>query len=183
MTIEEIFNKIVRHMCEGIMFHDEMVQAHEFLGFWGMAKCQMNHLCEEKQGYLQLIYYYSTHYFRLLQPEEAAKPKLIPEVWYKYTTQAVDTGTKKTSLKDLMTKWIEWERSTKKLYQEMRKELEALGELDAAMEIDKYIRDVSKELSHAEKILLKLESVNYDMVYIEEWMEDLDRKYTKKLGW
>jgi len=48
-----------------------------------------------------------------------------------------------------MNKWIEWEKSTKKLYQEMRQELTIINDLDAALELDKYIRDVSKELSHA----------------------------------
>lgn len=183
MSIEEIFNKLANHMCEGVMFHDESVKAYEFLGFWGMAKCHINHACEEKEGYQKLLYYYSTHYFKLLRIEEITKTKLIPDIWYKYTTQAVDIATKRTFIKELMIKWIEWERSTKKLYQEMRKELEALNEIDAAIEIDKYIHDVSKELSHAEKILLKLESVEYNMVYIIEWMEGLDHKYTKKLGW
>ena len=183
MTVEEIFEKMVKHMAEGITFHDEMAQAHEFLGFWGLAKCHLHHSCEEKTGYQRLIYYYATHYFKLLKPEDITKPKLIPDVWYKYTTQAVDVGTKRSTIKELMIKWIEWERSTKKLYQEMRKELEALGEIDAAIEIDEYIRDVSKELSHAEKKLLRMETVGYDMIHIVEWMEDLDHKYTKKLGW
>jgi hypothetical protein len=37
-------------------------------------------------------------------------------MWHKYTTMDVDTNTKRNSIKDLMTKWVEWERSTKKLY-------------------------------------------------------------------
>jgi hypothetical protein len=29
---------------------------------------------------------------------------------------AIDTGTKRRLIKDLMTKWVEWEKKTKKLY-------------------------------------------------------------------
>lgn len=183
MTVEEIFKQILSHAHEGVIFHDEMAKAYEFLGFWGLAKCHLSHSCEEKRGYHLLTYYYATHYFKILELEEIVKTKLIPDSWYKYTTQAIDTGTKRSAVKELMTKWVDWERSTKKLYQEMRKELEALGEIDAAIEIDKYIQDVSKELSHAEKKFLKLETIGYDIVHIIEWQEDLDHKYTKKLGW
>lgn len=183
MTIEEIFNKLASHMREGVMFHDEMTRAHEFLGLWGLAKCHMHHAREEAEGYQSLVYYYSTHYFKLLQLEENNKQKLIPESWYKYTAQAVDIGTKRTEIKNLMNKWIEWERTTKSLYQGMRNELAAIGEIDAAIKIDEYICDVSKELSHAEKKLLRLETVGYDIVHIIEWLDDLDDKYTKKLGW
>ena len=103
-------------MVEGIMYHDEMAKAYDFLGLPGFSKCQDYHHLEETEGYRCLSHYYATHYYKLLQLEEITKPKLIPETWYKYTTWSVDTGTKKSTIKDLMTKWMEWERSTKKLY-------------------------------------------------------------------
>ena len=183
MTIEEIFNKIATHMIEGIMYHDEFAKIYDFLGLWGYARCQDYHHFEEEQGYRQLSLYYATHYFKLLQIEEITKPKIIPETWYKYTAQAVDASTKQKTIKELMTKWVEWERSTKKLYQEMRQELAALNELDAAMKIDHYIYDVSKELSNVEQQLLDLEAINYDMSVIIPEQKSLQHKYKKKLGW
>jgi hypothetical protein len=65
----------------------------------------------------------------------------------------------------------------------MRQELTTLGELDAAMKIDCYIRDVSKELHNAEKQLIKLETISYDIGTIINWQESLHKKYKKKLGW
>lgn len=183
MQVEEIFNKLATHMQEGIMYHNEMAKAYDFLGFWGFAKCQMSHARSEKEGLQCLSHYYATHYYKLLQLEKVEEPKLIPDAWYKYTTMAVDTGTKRNAIKELMTKWVEWERSTKKLYQEMRHELTLIGEVAAAMKLDEYICDVSKELCHAEKKLLKLETVGYDIQIITEMEAALDRKYTKKLGW
>lgn len=183
MTIEEIFSKLAAHISEGIIFHDEMAKAYDFLGLWGYSKCQLYHAFEEKHGLSHLIHYYATHYFRLLQVEEIEKPKLIPDIWYKYSTQAVDTGTKRTAIKELMTKWIEWEQSTKKLYQDMRQELCALNESAAALYIEQYIRDVDNELHHAQKELIKLETVGYDIVHIIEQQEDLHKKYKKKLRW
>ena len=82
-----------------------------------------------------------------------------------------------------MTKWINWEKETKTLYQSMRLELYALGEVAAALDLDKYIMDVDKELRHAEKKLLELETIGYDIVKIMESQEELYKKYKKKLGW
>ena len=65
----------------------------------------------------------------------------------------------------------------------MRQELTAIGELAAAMKLDCYICDVSSELHDAEKKLLRLETLNYDIQAIIEWSEVLHKKYKKKLGW
>lgn len=183
MTVEEIFNKLATHMCQGVMYHDEIAKAYDFLGLWGMSKCHTYHAVEEKQGYKCLSHYYATHYFKLLQLEEIQKPKIIPELWYKYTTQAVDNATKKSAVKELVTTWVEWERSTKKLYQEMWQELTAIGEIAAAAKLKHYICEVDKELHDAEKKLIKLESLGYDIETIIKWQDSLHKKYKKKLGW
>ena len=183
MTVEEIFNALAAHMHKGIQFHDEMAQAYEYLSLFGFSKCHISHACTEKIEYLQLSHYYMTHYFKLLQFEETTDTKLIPETWYKYTTQVVDGSTKRNAVKELMTKWVKWEQDTKKLYQDMRQELIQLGEVAAALYIDQYICDVTKELCHAQKKLIKLETLGYDLNSIIEWQEKLYKKYKKKLGW
>lgn len=183
MTVEEIFNKIGSHMKEGLMYHDEMARAYDFLGLYGYSQCQNYHFIEEAEGYRCLSHYYTSHYYKLLQLENIEYPKLFPESWYKYTTMAVDAGTKRNSIKDLLTKWIDWEKSTKKLYQEMWKELHSINEVAAAKFLEQYIEDVTEELHFAEKTLFLLETISYDMVTIITHQEDLYKKYKKKLGW
>jgi negative regulator of replication initiation len=116
MTIEEIFTKLASHMKEGLEYHDLFAQAYHFIGLRGYAVSQEHHFLEESQSYKLLLRYYAKHYHKLIILENFDKPKIIPETWYKYTTMAVDTNTKRNAVKDLMTKWIDWERSTKKLY-------------------------------------------------------------------
>ena len=183
MVIEEIFNKIASHMIEGIMYHDEMTQMYYFLCLYGYASQQEYQYLEENYNYRRLSRYYIKHYYKLLQIENKEQPKLILETWYKYTTMAIDAGTKRRLIKDLMTKWIEWEKKTKKLYQDMRRELDAIGETAAASFIDKYVDDVSNELHHAEQQLIMLETIDYDIVQIADWQEDLYNKYKKKSRW
>ena len=183
MTIEEIFSKLITHMEEGVAYHAQMAKAYDFIGLWGFSKCQLYHQIEELNNKMKLEHYYATHYFKLIQLENFIKPEIIPSTWFKYSTQSIDIGTKRSIVKDLVTKWVEWERTTKKLYQEMRHELEVIGEYDAAQRIEICIHDVSHELHNVEKLLLKLDSIGYDFIIIEEWSTDQNKKYKKKLGW
>ncbi len=183
MTVDEIYSKLATHMKLGIQYHNEFAQAYDFLGLWGFSQCQFYHQIEEELNFRCLQHYYAKHWFRLIKIEDTPPIEIIPASWYKYNTHAVDTGTKRNSIKELMTKWINWEKETKTLYQSMRLELYTLGEVAAALDLDKYIMDVDKELRHAEKRLLELETIGYDIVKIMESQEELYKKYKKKLGW
>ena len=183
MTVEEIFNKLATHMVEGIQFHNELAQAFDFLGLYGFALCHDSHRVEENNSYMYLCHYYSCHYHKLINLEELRSHNLIPQMWHKYNTMNVDANTKRESIKSLMTSWIQWEQETKQLYQEMHKELHAIGEVAAALEVECLIADVTKELMHAEKKLIKLETINYDLYMILDWQEPMKQKYKKKLGW
>ncbi len=183
MTVDEIFNKLISRMVEGVMYHNEFAKAYDFLGLYGYSYCHFLHYLEENKNYQQLSHYYSTHYYKLITKENITQPEIIPNNWYKYTTIVVDVGTKRNAIKDLMNHWITWERSTKKLYEDMQQELENLHEVSAALYINNFILDVTKELRQAEKHLIELESINYDMTKIIEWQEKMEKKYKKKLGW
>ena len=182
MTVEEIYNKIASHMVEGIMYHDDFAKAYEFLGFWGFAACHDYHHFMEEKDYRELSHYYATHCFRLIHVENVPQPNIIPESWHKYKAQEVDVGTKRTALKELMTKWVDWEKETKKLYEEMYMELTNLREISAAIQVQKLIEDVDEELSIAQKKLLKLDSIGYDLATIMDWQDKLYHKYRKTLG-
>lgn len=181
MTIEEIFNKIGTHMLEGLMFHDASAKAYDFLGLWGYAKCHDYHQLEEMLAYREFSHYYATHFFKLLQIEGFELPNLIPTTWFKYTAQAVDASTKKSAIKDLMIKWQNWEQSTKKLYQEMYVELTNISESAAALKIEKYLRDVDKELHNVQKEILALEAINYNLDIIIPEQSKLRNKYKKAI--
>ena len=182
MTVDEIFTKITSHMIEGMMIHDELTNAYDFLGLYGFAKCHEYHHLEETKGYTCLMRYYSTRYHKLLNIDKIPQPNIIPQTWYKYTTMDVDTGTKRQAVQTMMKKWVEWERSTKTLYQEMYQELCALNEIAAAEEIKCYISCVDEELKHAEKKLIKLETIEYNIGTIISWQQPMYKKYQKKCG-
>lgn len=57
--------------------------------------------------------------------------------------------------------WVEWEKTTKTLYQKLCKELFQVGEIASAHFFMKLIKGVDEELEEAQKYHLKLESINY----------------------
>ena len=177
MTIEEIFNKLASHMVEGIMYHDDMAKAYDFLALRGFARCHdYHHICETK-SYRKLSHYYSTHYHKLIQLNKLDQPQIVPESWYKYTTLDVDISTKRNAVKELMAKWVKWETETKNLYQAMRQELCSIGEVAAALYVDCLICDVDEELIWAQKKQMKLETLGYDIGAIIQCSEALHKKY------
>ena len=177
MTLEEIFSKIISHMKQGIKYHEEFIKAFSFLGLWGYAKCQEYHYYEEICAYNKFSHYYISHYFRLLQVKDEEIKELIPTTWYKYSAQAVDINTKRNAIKELMTKWVEWEKDTKKLYEEMYFEILNMKEAAAAIQIEELIKDVDDELHKAQKELLNLEAIGYDLTLIIDWQDKLKKKY------
>lgn len=183
MTIEDIFNKIASHMKEGIDYHEEMANAYNFLGLYGYARNQFVHQLEEIKNYQYFCNYFSIHYHKLIRLENFNKPEIIPENWYKYTTIAVDKVTRKNAIKDLINKWIKWEKSTKQLYDNMLRELREINDEAAALYIQQLLADVTKELSKAEQWQIKMETIDYDLIQIVEWSEAMETKYKKKLRW
>lgn len=183
MAVNDIFNKLFTHMLEGIQFHYDMAQAYDYLSLKGLSRCHVYHAYEEQQGYLLLSHYFLNHFYKLLQIENPLKQKVIPDTWYKYSIQSVDNATRRSATKELMERWIKWEQDTKQLYSEMRQELIQIGEVAAALYIDQYILDVTQELENAQKKLIRLETVGYDLVEMINWQEHLYKKYTKKLRW
>lgn len=165
MTVEEVFSKLVAHMREGVNFHRDMTDAYDFLGLERLRKCHNHHMKEEMNGCRKLVHYYLRHYHRLLQVQQEQQ-EVIPAQWYKYSSQDVDVNTRRNALKDLMKKWIDWEKETKKIYQEMWNELTNIGEIAAANYVNKFVDDVSEELSAAQQELLEYEITNYDMVFV-----------------
>lgn len=178
MTVEEIFTKLATHMVEGIMIHDGMAIVYDFLALDGYRECHDYHHFAETKNYRCLYHYYMEHYHKLLNVENIPNPKIVPTSWMKYARPEVDTGTKRNAVRDMMKRWIDWEKETKTLLQTSYKELIELGEVAAAKKISCFLCDVDEELKHAEYKWIKLENLNYDLGYIMGKQEHMKKKYS-----
>lgn len=182
MTVEEIFTKINNCMLEGVMLHDQLASYYDFLSLAGYKRCHKCHTEEEMRERRKLLEYYTCHYGRAAPEVQAADPHVIPANWNGHVRSDVDANTKRRAVKDGFTRWNEWEKSAKKLYEKAFKELFELGEIAAAMRVGELIKDVDCELKGIEKETLKLASVDYDINFIYESQPEIHEKYKHKMN-
>lgn len=181
MTIEEIFSKLVAHMKKGVMIHNQISIIYGFLDLCGYQKCHEYHYFSESKNCKCVQNYYLEHYHKLIPEESFEKPDLIPNNWYKHTKHDVDVNIKRSTVKELMKTWVEWETETKKDLEMYYKELYNMGEICAATKIMFFLKDVDKELKKAEHKYLKLETLGYDIKDIIGEQKTLYKKYKEKM--
>jgi len=181
MTVEEIFSTVSTHMVEGLMIHEQLANYYDFLGFKGFKRCHEYHYIEESWNFRIWERYFINHFNKLIPEREVKNPKVIPNAWFSYIRQQVDNTTKKNAIKTGVSKWVDWEKETKTLYQQMHHELCELGEVAAAMKLDRFICCVDKELKKAERVALDLKSEDYDLGEIYLGQCKIHDHYKKKL--
>lgn len=181
MSAEEVFSGIAAHMAKGLMFHSQMADCFLFLGLRGFEKEQECHYLDESLSYRKLNRYYTEHYNRLVPEAAVENPGVIPAGWYKYSRQDVDGSTKRNTVRDGFSKWVQWESETKTLYEKATKDLLSEGDIAGALKTGSLVRDVSAELARAEEEQLSLEATGYDLSAIIEMQDALCLKYADKM--
>ena len=181
MTVEDIYSKLAAHMIQGLMAHEQLANYYDFLGLKGYKRCHEYHYLEETCNYRKLCRYFINHHNKLIPESEVDNPEIIPQSWYKYSRQDVDTTTLTNAVKNGVSTWVNWEKQTKQLYEEMYKELMDINEVASAMKIKEFICDVDKELKCAERKYLELKAVDYSLEYVISVQHDIHDKYKKKM--
>lgn len=182
MIVEEIFSHLSAHMIKGLMIHDQLASAYDFLNLRGYRKCHEYHYFEESKNYRCLQTYYSEIYHKVIEEEKIDNPEIIPQNWLKHTKMDVDANTKRSAIRELMKKWVDWESETKTLLEQSYKQLFELGEIGAAIKIKDFLEDNCYELAHAEEKQINLEMIGYDLVKIIDEQNSLYEEYCSKIN-
>lgn len=180
MELKEIYSKLSEHMIQGMMFHDQMSNYYDFLGLQGYKRCHEYHFLAETLNYRCLCRYFINHHNMLIPETRFDNTSVIPESWYSHVRSDVDVATKKNAVKTGLTKWVEWERDTKRFYQQMYQELMNIGEVASACKVECFIKDVDKELKKAERYWLNKEAIEYNIGSIIAEQQDEHDKYKHK---
>ena len=181
MAIEDIYSELAAHMIKGMMFHEQLANYYDFLGLNGAKRCHEYHYLAESCGYRKLCRYFINHHNKLIPTREVEDPEVIPDSWYRYTRQDVDANTKKNAVKNGLSRWVEWERETKQLYEKAFNDLLELGEVASAMFIKCFIKDVDHELKVAERCEIEKSATGYDMNEIIMEQHSKHEKYKEKI--
>ena len=181
MTTDKIFSLIAQHMVEGLMVHSQLADFYGFLSLKGYQKCHEYHYFCENKNYRDLCNYYMKHYNKLIKDQPFKNPDVISKDWYDYDRTQVEDEVRKSSIKYGMEKWISWETETEDLYNEYIKELCDNGEVAAALKIEEYLKDTSKELDNATQKWLEVKAIDYCITEIMSHQEEQYKKYKHKL--
>ena len=177
MTISEIFYEIANHMLEGIMTHQQLANYYDFLGLGGYKRCHEYHFLDEMCSYRKVQRYFISHYNKLIPQKSRQFPNLIPAGWYEVERGDVDATTRSTAVKAGMEKWVDWQRKTKKFYEQKYKELMDMGEVAAAHFVEDILLHTTHELKKAEKYWIQKKAIAYDMKEIFAQQDKKSAKY------
>ena len=181
MTVEEIYSKIANHMIKGMMTHEQLANYYDFLGLEGYKRCHEYHYIKETCEYRSLCRYFINHHNKLIPYSDVENPNIIPSAWYSHIRDDVDTTTKRNAVKSGLTVWVNWEKETKKLYEDMYNELIKIGEVASAFKVKELICNVDCELKKAERYHLNKKATDYDILLIIEEQHKKHEKYRKKM--
>ncbi len=168
MTVDEIYSKLGSHMVEGMMIHLKLSEYYSFLNLPAYAKFQYHRYLEESETYHKLSEYYMKNHCKLIRDEHIEIPKVIPENWYNHSKKDLDGDTVRNAVRDGLRTWVDWEKETKVLYENMYSELLDISEISDTIMVKELVSDVTDELALATQYMLNKEFTNYDMVYIIE---------------
>jgi hypothetical protein len=182
--MKEIFEKISAHYIEGMMVHDQMMRYYDFLNLRGYKRYhEYQFYCDTKM-YGKINKYFINHHSELIPEIEIKDPGVIPDAWYRYKREEVDTQTKRNAIENGMTRWVEWERDTKEMLESSIKELRDGGHVSDAMFLEKCLCKVDAEYKHAMRKMVALKSINYDIEAIISEQTRIHDKYKHKIqGW
>lgn len=185
MTTNEVFAAIAAHQVEGMMLHNDMADYYDFLGLCGFKRVHEYRFLREAAEMRGIHRYFINHYNMLLEDKGLSVKGNIPEAWHDYKRQEVDAAAKRNAVQSCVEKWVEWERSTKSLYESMYCHLCDAGEVAAAIKVKELICDADCELKCADRLHIELKSVGYDLQYVFLMQDTLHEEYrekTKEIG-
>lgn len=180
MTVDEIYATLAQHMLQGLMLHEQLANYYDFLGLKGYKRCHEYHFMQENCAYRGLCRYFINHHNKIIPYREVDDPHLIPDSWYRYTREEVDVSTKRNAVKNGLQKWVEWEHSTKELYEKMWKELIEIDEVASACKVKELITNVDCELKKAERYWLDKKAIDFSIDAIIAEQKPMHCKYKKK---
>ena len=108
-------------------------------------------------------------------------PNVIPESWYQYSRQDVNPATRASSIQLGMDKWIDWEKRTKVLYEQLYIEAININDIALSIKIKDLIKDVDKELAEACQKRLEMKAIEFNISDLLQDQRSVYKKYNKKL--
>lgn len=179
-TAGEVFAKISTRLIEGMMLHDRMADYYDFLGLMGFKRMHEYKFLKDSVELRGVRRYYINHFNMLLTDQASAPEWNIPASWFDHYRIDVGSETKKNAVKSGVEKWCEWEHESKHLYETCYRELCESDEIAAACKIKELIMRADMAAKCADRLLIRLKGMDYDMPTITIMQDEIHSEYDEK---
>lgn len=184
MTIEEIGSNVAERLLQGVMNHEQFANYYDFLGLEGYKLCHEYHYFEQSCNYRKFITYFIKHYDKLISNFSLGSfvsPSIIPNNWFEHERNDIDINIRRSAVKTGLEKYVRWEIETQKYLEDLYIQAININEVNLAMKIKQYIKDVEEEIEKAKSQKILIQSTDYDLPTIVSEQGWLIKKYTKKM--
>jgi hypothetical protein len=106
---------------------------------------------------------------------------IIPDNWYKIKREDITDAEKRDAVRMLMRIWVDWEDSTKKMYEEYYRDFINMDEAASACQIYNLLCSADFELEKAKRHELIAKSTKYDMSWMYSEQDYLSDFYEQKI--
>lgn len=180
-TYKEIFCDLKADKIKGIMYHEQLRNAFNLLNLGGFKRWQEFRLGKETKELIDTNRFFVEEYGMLIDDSIIDDPKAIPKSWFNIERNSIDTSTIRRAVKDLFEVWCKWEENVRKNLYNYFIELTEIDEIEAANFVNKMICDNDEELKYIKRIKMKLQNVDYDIVYITLIQDKMHDCYKEKM--
>lgn len=161
MNVMDIISAAVRHMVEGLMFHDQMMQFFLYLGMPGLARLQEKRYLDESRAMADLQKYAIRAYGMIASDSGTSARDYIPSTWRDSPRNLVDLRGTEDARVALET-WEGWEADTKKLYSQLYFQAGEVRDAGASEKMAELVRGVDKEHRFVSELVARARAVDHD---------------------
>lgn len=167
--IKEIMKKVYDHQMDGIIFHFQMIDMYDFLHLKGFKKWQECMVKEEMEATADTQHHFIKRHHVLLTPyQKVYENNIIPMSWYEQSSMDVSKEDIIKETKRSLHEYLKWEKETLEMLMHVSKELIEHEAYNEYMDIREMSDHVAGEIHYIECLMIELESVGYDAVYIQK---------------
>lgn len=162
-TKEAMYQKVLEHQMQGVIFHNDMMLFNAFCSLDCYSKKHKEQTKEEQEKFEETQLYYLQNYGKILETPKFEKIQVVSKQQevMRYTPDQVTIEYRKNFLKETFQNWKKWEESTMELYLAcMHYTLE--HQCMDYIKFQELYKDTFKEYKYILKEIEKLQKINYD---------------------
>ena len=167
--VKHLMKKLYDHQMDGIIFHFQMIDMYDFLHLKGFRKWQEAMVKEEIEGTAETQHHINKSHHKLLPPyQKVYENNIIPNSWYEQSSMNISKEDIVRETKRSLHEYLNWEKGTLDMLAELSKELIEHEAYSEYMDVREISEHVAGEIHYIECLMIELESVGYDAVYIQK---------------